>query len=147
MTGQPKRVGRPPEPVPQDKADAIIEWISHGKTLREWCRDNGVHYSTVYLWLEKDDGFAQRFGRARELGQEVIAEEALEITDTFPLMADSESGSRVDSGHVAWLKNRAEMRLKLLAKWNPKRWGDKVDLTSAGEKVGLAITIDLGGKA
>lgn len=138
-----KRIGRPPEPVPQDKADEIIAWISAGKTLREWCRDNEIHYSTVYLWLEKDEDFAQRFGRAREVGQEVIAEEALAITDEPPERILTEQGDKVDPGYVAWAKNRAEMRLKLLAKWNPKKWGDKLDLTSKDKQLGLAINIDL----
>ena len=137
--------GRPVEPVPQDKADAIIEWVSLGKTLREWCRENNLHFSTVYDWIEKDEEFARRFARAREIGHDVIAEETMEIIDTFPMMAESENGgSRVDSGHVTWLRNRVDQRLKLLAKWNPKKYGDKVDVTSGGEKVGLAINIDLG---
>lgn len=142
-----KRIGRPPEPVPQDKADEIIDWISAGKTLREWCRIEGnPAFRTVYDWADKDEAFAARFARAREVGHDVIAEEALHIIDTFPMMADSESGSRIDSGHVTWLRNRAEQRLKLLAKWNPKKYGDKVDITSKGERTGLAINIDLGGQ-
>ena len=141
-----KRIGRPPEPVPQDKADAIIEWISAGNTLREWCRENGVHYSTVYLWCDKDEDFAQRFARAREIGQDLIAEECLEIIDEEPSVNVTQFGSSYDSASVSWAKNRAEMRLKLLAKWNPKKWGDKIDVTSKGEKTGLAINIDLGDK-
>lgn len=141
------RTGRPPEPVPQDKADAIIEWISAGQTLREWCRQNKVHFSTVYLWCDKDEEFARRFARAREIGHDLIAEECMEIIDTEAELAESWSengGSKHrDSAHVSWLKNRAEMRLKLLAKWNPKKYGDKLDLTSEGKQVGLAININL----
>jgi hypothetical protein len=143
-----KRIGRPPEPVPLDKADAIIDWISTGQTLRQWCRDNGIHYSTVYLWMAKDEAFAQRFAQARDIGHDCIADEILEIIDTEPEMAETFSqngGSKHrDSGHITWLKNRAEQRLKLLAKWNPKKYGDKVDVTSKGEAVGLVINIDKG---
>ena len=142
-----KRIGRPPEPVPLDKADAIIDWISTGQTLRQWCRENDIHYSTVYLWMAKDDEFAQRFAQARDIGHDCIADEILEIIDTEPEMAEtfSQSGGSKhrDSGHITWLKNRAEQRLKLLAKWNPKKYGDKVDVTSGGKQVGLAINIDL----
>ena len=143
------RTGRPPQPVPQDKADEIIEWISAGKTLREWCRQDGnPSFRTVYDWMEKDEDFALRFARAREIGHDVIAEEALEIIDSDPEYAESwskEGGSKHrDGAHITWLKNRAEMRLKLLAKWNPKKYGDKVDVTSDGKAVGLAINIDLG---
>ena len=145
-----KRIGRPPEPVPTDKAEAILEWIAQGKTLRQWCRDNGISYTTVYLWLNKDEAFAERFAHAREVGHDCIADEVLEIIDTEAEFAESfsQSGSSKhrDSAHVAWLRNRAEQRLKLLAKWNPKKYGDKVDVTSKGESVGLAINIDMGGK-
>lgn len=137
--------GRPPEAVPQDKADAIIEWISSGKTLRDWCRQEGnPSFRAVYDWVNKDDEFASRFARARDVGHDVIAEDCMAIIDEFPIMAESESGSRIDSAHVSWMKNRVEMRLKLLAKWNPKKYGDKIDLTSDGKQVGLNIMIDLG---
>jgi hypothetical protein len=140
-----KKMGRPPEAVPQDKAKAICEWISLGNTLRQWCRDNDIHYSTVYLWMEKDKDFAQRFAHARDVGHDAIADECLEIIDTEPEMAESfsQSGSSKhrDSAHIGWLKNRAEMRLKLLAKWNPKKYGDKT-MTEVTGADGGAIQID-----
>ena len=129
---EPKKMGRPPEPVPADKAQEICDWISLGKTLRQWCRENDIHYSTVYLWMEKDKEFAQRFAHAREIGHDAIADETLEIIDTFPVEAVSDSGSRLDAGHVSWLKNRAEQRMKLLAKWNSKKYGDKVGIEHSG---------------
>ena len=91
-------------------------------------------------------GFGQFGLLAREIGQEVIAEECLAIIDSDPECVVSEGSTHRDSAHISWLKNRAEMRLKLLAKWNPKKWGDKVDVTSDGKQVGLAIAIDLSEK-
>lgn len=133
---EPKKMGRPPEPVPVDKAQEICEWISQGKTLRQWCRENDVHYSTVYLWMEKDKDFAQRFAHAREVGHDAIADECLEIIDTEAEIAESVSqsggSSHRDGAHVSWMKNRVEMRLKLLAKWNPKKYGEKVGIEHSG---------------
>ena len=37
-------------------------------------------------------------------------------------------------------KLQIETRLKLLAKWDPKRYGDKVDLNHGGE-VGLQVVV------
>ena len=125
--------GRPPEAVPGDIAEELVEWISQGKTLREYCRQPGKPaWRTVYAWMEKDVDFYARIAHARELGHDAIAEETLEIIDTFPMEAVSDSGSRLDSGHVAWLKNRVEQRMKLLAKWNPKKYGDKVGVQHEG---------------
>ena len=129
---EPKKVGRPPEPVPADKAQEICEWISQGKTLRQWCRENDIHYSTVYLWMEKDKDFAQRFARARETGHDAIADETLDIIDEIPERTLTENGDKVDTGYVAWSKNRVEQRMKLLAKWNPKKYGDKLDIEHSG---------------
>lgn len=127
------KVGRPPEAVPQDIAEEICAWIAEGKTLREYCRQEGKPaWRTVYEWLAKDEEFAARFAHARELGQDAIAEDCVAIIDTFPEYATSDSGSRVDSGFVQWKKNQVEMRLKLLAKWNPKKYGDRVGVDHQG---------------
>lgn len=135
-----KKRGRPPEPVPADIAEEIVEWISNGKTLREYCRQEGKPaWRTVYAWLEKDKDFYASFAHARDLGHDAIAEHTLEIIDTFPIVAVSENGSRIDSGHVAWMKNRVEQRMKLLAKWNPKKYGDKVGVQHEGG-VSLHVT-------
>lgn len=129
--------GRPPEAVPADIATEICEWIANGKTLREWCRIEGnPTWTTVYRWMEKDQEFSHRIAHAREMGHDAIAEETLEIIDTKPEMAESWSkeggSSHRDGAHVTWLKNRAEQRMKLLAKWNPKKYGDKVGVQHEG---------------
>ena len=133
--GKTKR-GRPPQPVPQDKVDAICEWISQGQTLRQWCRENGIHYSTVYLWLEKDQDFAKRFARARDIGADCIADEAIDIADTLKLGIVMKSSDRgVEEIHEDMLGHRKlqiETRLKLLAKWFPQKYGERVAL--AGDK-------------
>lgn len=125
--------------------EEILEWIANGKTLREFCRQPGRPvWTVVYKWLSRDESFRERFAQARDVGTDAIAEETLEIIDTFPIDAVSGDGKRLDSAHVAWMRNRVDQRLKLLAKWNPKKYGDKIDLTSKGEKVGLNISIDMG---
>lgn len=122
--------------------DSIINWISEGKTLREWCRQNRINFQRVYEWLERDEEFAGRFARARETGHDVIAEECFQIADEQP---PADANGKTDAGYVAWQKNRIWTRTQLLAKWNPKKYGDKIDLNHSG-KVGLSITIDLGDK-
>lgn len=123
--------------------DEIVDWISEGKTLREFCRQPGMpSYRQVYRWMDDDDGFLSRFMRARDIGADVIAEEALHIINEEAEMIVGDGSARRDSAHVAWLRNRAEFRLKLLAKWNPRKYGDKVGVEHSGN-VGLSINIDL----
>jgi len=125
-------LARPVEPVPQNIADEIVDWLSDGKTLRAYCRqDQKPSFGTVYAWQKKDPEFAERIARARESGQDAIADDCLEIIDTAE---DANLG-----------KARVWTRLQLLAKWNPKKYGDKVDMNLGGQAnnpIQAAITVE-----
>jgi hypothetical protein len=77
--------------------------------------------------------------RAREEGFDAIAAECLEIADT-PLVGAKikKRGDGIEETREDMLGHRKlqiETRLKLLAKWDPKRYGDKIDVnaTHSGE--------------
>lgn len=106
--------------------------MTAGKPLREWCRQDGKPvFQAVYNWIDKDEEFARRIARAREDGHDVIADECKELADTKP----------ADQVEVAWRRLQVETRLKLLAKWNPKKYGDRVGLDHAG---GVNLTVITG---
>lgn len=129
--------------------DSICDRIADGETLRQICRDTGMpNWRTFYDWLEGDDklgenglGLSARFARAREAGFDKIAEETLEIADDgtndWMEKQDKDGGNAgyvLNGEHVQRSKLRIETRLKLLAKWSPKKYGDKVELSGPGEK-------------
>jgi hypothetical protein len=114
----------------------ICDRVANGTPLREICREEGKpSWTTFYNWINSDDALFERFTRARELGTDAIAEDAIAILDAIPERID---GGRMDSAYVQWQKNRVEMRLKLLAKWNPRKYGDKTIL--AGDKENPVVT-------
>jgi hypothetical protein len=46
----------------------ICTHLANGGSLREWCAIEGnPHFSTVYDWLEREEGFADAYARAREV--------------------------------------------------------------------------------
>lgn len=115
--------------------EEILARISIGETLRQICRDEKMpSYGAVYDWLEKDANLASRFARAREKGEEAIAQECLDIADNAKndwmesVGMDGTEAYKLNGEHIQRSKLRIETRLKLLAKWNPKKWGEKVDL-------------------
>lgn len=122
-------------------ADALVEWISSGKTLREFCRQEGMpNWRTVYLWRETQPEFDARIVRARDLGHDAIAEEALQIADT-PMEGirteSSEDGIKtVTEDMLGHRKLQIETRLKLLAKWSPKKYGDRLHTELTGPNGG-----------
>lgn len=125
------------EPIhkPADHMDAICDWISQGRTLRDYCRQEGApSYVTVYGWRLNDDAFAERFARARDIGHDAIAEECLEIADesAFDAIEGEDGTLRANAEVIQRSKLRVETRLKLLAKWSPKKYGDKLDLNHSG---------------
>jgi hypothetical protein len=132
----PKKTGRPSKYTPELAAE-ICERLSNGEPLRQICRDGHMPaWTAVYAWSARDDALSERIAHAREMGFDAIAEEALLIADTpvmgqKQVMGDDKTYTTVEDmlGHR---KLQIETRLKLLAKWNPKKYGDRVQL--AGDK-------------
>jgi len=119
-----------------DIKNQIVDWISEGMTLREFCRQEGMpSWKTVYQWQNEDEDFKSRFARARIIGFDVIAEEALHIADTpqiGQIVTSKEWGEEIkEEDMLGHRKLQIETRLKLLAKWDPKRYGERVDHTSS----------------
>lgn len=136
----PKKTGRPSKYTPEI-ARQMCEMLADGIPLREICRKEGFpEWRTVYDWMYRDDalgaqgaGLSAAIARAREVGQDAIAEQIWLDMNQEPERILSEGGGRVDSGYVQWQKAKAEIGLKLLAKWNPKRYGDRVALAGDAE--------------
>ena len=141
-----KTMGRPPGTSPytnKEQIKIVLEaWISQGKTLREFCRQKGMPSNTViYDWEREDAEFASRIARARVIGHDAIAEECAELADTEPLAIFDEIGNkRYDAGSIAWRKMQIETRVKLLAKWNPKKYGDKT-IVAGDEESPLSVEV------
>lgn len=125
----------------QKIADEICERIAQGEPLRQICRDEGMPaWRTVYDWINKYEDFSTAIARARELGYDAIAEETLDIADEGTndwmekLGADGQPiGWQLNGEHVQRSKLRIETRLKLLAKWSPKKYGDKQQVEMSGQ--------------
>lgn len=139
---QAKKTGRPSKYTPEI-AQEMCNLLSDGIPLREICRKEGFPaWQTVYDWMYRDDeavaagrgvGLSRAIARAREVGQDAIAEQLWVDINADPERILSEGGGRVDPGYVQWQKAKAEIGLKLLAKWNPKRYGDRVQLAGDAE--------------
>lgn len=134
---EPRKTGRPSKYTPE-LAKEIVERLSEGEPLRQICRDEHMpSWRVIYDWMYRDDvagaagaGLSSAIARAREIGQDAIAEE---IYREMMLEPEREERGRIDPGYVQLIKARAEIKLKLLAKWNPKRYGDRVTMTGDAE--------------
>ena len=137
------KLGRPvkkPDPV---IVENLLLHVANGGTVRAFCREkNNPSYNTIYRWLDKDKELMTRFTHvSRFLGARAIAEEALELVDTAPPVIGDGDNARFDNTHVNWKRSRADLRLKLLAKWYPLEYGDRVGIDG---KADINITIATG---
>jgi len=138
-------------PYPAKKTPKLIEEvlsrIAQGETLASLGRELNFHPTSWSQWVHDDEDLAIAYAQARDVGADVIADDVLRIIDEEPervVQIDEEgnkSTSRLDSAGVAWARNRAELRLKLLAKWHPKKYGDKQQV-EVGNKDGEALKIE-----
>jgi len=137
--------GRPLGKIDLDIVEEVLLWVAEGGTLRSYCRqDNKPAFTTIYKWMNKNTDesidFRERFARARESGADCIADSIMEIIDEEPRMI-GEDQQRIDPAHIQEKRVRAELRLKLLAKWHPQKWGDKTNLEHSG---GVSLTVNTG---
>lgn len=98
-----------------------------GEPLAQICRDDHMPSDkTVRNWMTDDAEITSAIARARVNGFDYLASECLEIAEERPERTPSGS---IDTGSVQHAKLRIETRLKLLAKWDPKRYGEKLELS------------------
>lgn len=131
--------------------DTILDGLAEGIPLAALCRQPGMPcVTTVWNWEKADPELAESIARAREAGEEWLAAECLEIADDARNdwmernQQGGATGPMVNSEHIQRSKLRIDTRLKLLAKFNPRRWGEKVLHADAdGEKmVPPTITVE-----
>lgn len=141
------RIGAPPKPVPQDLADIIVEQVGRGVPLAEIVRSDPRFpkaLTTVYDWIIKDPIFAQRYAQARVAGYDAIAADMLRIADT-PLegvkrKVTADGVEITEEDMLGHRKLQVDTRRWLLSKWDPKRYGERVEV--AGDPDAPLIAAD-----
>jgi hypothetical protein len=111
-----------------ERIKAIIEGLERGTPLTVICRTIGCDDNTVRDWMSADAELSGAIARARETGFDALAEQALALIDEEPARVEG----RIDPGHVQWRRAQVDTRLKLLAKWDPKRYGEQSKLALTG---------------
>ena len=114
-------------------AAKICELIAHDNSLASICSQQGMpSTTTVFRWREAYEEFRADYARAREQQGHTAADTVGEIR------------RKILSGELDWQVGKAAADL---AKWEAgkraaKDFGDKLDLTSGGEKIALSAEIE-----
>lgn len=123
----PKGPGRPTD-FSEEMATAVCEWLSSGETLADFCRQEGTPaVRTVSDWTQAHAQFSADFARARKDGFDAIAARARRTA-----RGDDPDKGGDSTGDVQRDKLIIDTDMKLLAKWDHKRYGDRIQQEHSG---------------
>lgn len=136
---QKKKVGAPTT-FTQHIANVICMRIAEGESLREIVKTEGMpDRTTVYDWLLRHEDFAHQYTRAREEQADTLADEILAIADEDPevdYIRDKHGNVidiKIDSGYVAYQRQRIDSRKWIAMKLKPKKYADNIKLSGDAE--------------
>lgn len=132
----------------EELVDKICEKIAtSNKGLHAICAENESFpaYSTIFKWLNEDDkkSFVDKYARAREAQAEFLADEIITISDDgtndYMTITKGDKEYNVEDREVT---NRSKLRVDA-RKWKasklaPKKFGEKLDVTTGGDKINRA---------
>lgn len=138
-----RKVGRPTG-YSQKLADTVCARLSEGESMRTIALDSHMPaLSTLFKWLREHKEFSEQYARAKQESADAMAEEIMDIADdgrndwVEKERKDGTTFVALDSEHVQRSRLRIDTRKWLMAKMKPKKYGEKVDVTSDGEKVAI----------
>jgi hypothetical protein len=156
----PNKGGRPKTP-PEDVArlmQAVCERVAKGELVKYAAKEEGTSAQRIREWALLPE-YSALYARARESQAHALAEEALEIADGEDGLtalyeeaaehamdeAKTEAAKQAARSLATNIITRDRMRLDarkwLTSKIAPKLFGDKVDLTSDGEKLSGVVIL------
>ena len=137
----------------------ILERVSRGELVTDACAFHGIQRSTLFRWAEADESIRNAYARARIDQAHVIAEQAMSIADgrdaesksgleamiaTLPGVDERDRDRVLNSFQSAAVQRdrlRVDTRKWFTAKLAPRLYGDKLDITSDGEKIVPALLV------
>lgn len=144
------------EQIKDFKERIIFKVAFENKSLNNILREDGMpKHNSVYKWLAEDKEFANNYARARDIRADVIFDEILEIADNKEgdfveeTKDDGTVITKVNHENIQRSRLRVDARKWILAKMAPKKYSDKIDVTSNGENIEDKKTISItlpGGK-
>lgn len=103
---------------------------------------DGLAHNTVLNWIS-DFEMNDHYARARDQRAENIFEEILDIVDCedHDVVMDEEGNPRTNHDVIQRDRLRVDARKWMLGKMQPKKYGEKLDVTTDGEKIEGGVTI------
>lgn len=120
----------------EELVDAICELVADGASLRAIGATEGMPATnTLVRWLADGEHpyFKLHYARAKEALADKFSEEILQISDdgSNDTYIDENGNRKTDQDVIARSRLRVDSRKWLASKLAPKKYGDKLDLSSS----------------
>jgi hypothetical protein len=124
----------------EQKFEYICIEVENGKALRKVCRDF-MGFEKFYSMINENEVLAKRYARACEARADKIFDDMLSISDNNEndVFIDDNGIDRTNHDVIQRSKLMVDTRKWYLSKLAPKKYGDKIDVTSDGEKIAQPI--------
>lgn len=130
-----------PTTYSQKLADEICEQLALGDSLRTVCKEDKMpSLATIFNWFRKYPEFLEQYARAKQESADFMAEEILDISDNgvndWMEKHYGEETTWVTNGEALQRSRlRVDTRKWLMSKMKPKKYGEKMDVTSDGKAI------------
>lgn len=126
------------------KFEATCNDIADGLSIKKAAKKNGFSNVTFFAMVGESEEYLNHYARAREERATSIFEEILDIADDASKdTVITDNGIAINSEFVQRSRLRIDVRKWMLGKMQPKKYGDKMDITSAGNEM-KSVIINLG---
>lgn len=134
-----KHAGGRPSDYTQELADTVCERISEGNSLRNVCLNSDLPDArTIFRWLRVHEEFRHQYDKACVERSESHHEDLLNLGDEA-IELSQHVDPKASGAVVSAYKLKADNQKWSMSKMKPKKYGDKIDMTSAGEKLPTPI--------
>lgn len=125
----------------QEILDKVCALLEKGISARQALKEDGMpQSSTFFKWLSEERSFSEQYARACESRADAIFEDILNIAD------DNSKDTRIaedgkeltDHDVIQRSRLRVDARKWVLSKMMPKKYGDRLDLTTDGESMNMS---------
>lgn len=123
--------------------NTMCDQIAEGKSMRTAIKESGISFSTFYIWLREDKERSKQYASACDVRAEVLFEEILDIADdTSSDKIYTQDGEKTNTEAINRSRLKVDSRKWYLSKVKPKKFGDKIDVTTDGETLNTNVPVD-----
>jgi hypothetical protein len=129
--------------------NSICERIESGESVKSILRDKDMPSSRTFnKWLNEDEEKVNQYVRAKELMAESYFDDIIEIADDsrndyMIKKIGGEDVEVVNQENIQRSRLRIDARKWALSKMNPKKYGEKLDVTTDSKPINNVMQIEI----